>query len=82
MEPIGLTIKRDGQELMVVHKCTGCGAVVKNRIAGVDNHASIEDLLKRSSRIESVTVGELRVSGIELCNDAGLVAERLSGRRE
>jgi len=29
MEPLGLTIKRDGSELMIVHRCTGCGKIGK-----------------------------------------------------
>jgi RNHCP domain len=36
MEPIGVAVHGDG-EWALVHRCTGCGAVSVNRIAGDDN---------------------------------------------
>lgn len=59
MEPIGLTLKRDG-ELMIVHKCLGCGKISCNRIAGDDNTYTITSLLeikpnKSSNCIELLT---------------------------
>ncbi len=82
MEPIGLTIKRDGGELMIVHRCVGCGTIGKNRIAGDDNHASITNLLIKSSELGVEVIEKLHKLGIELCDDAELVEERLHGRRE
>lgn len=45
MEPIGLTLKKDG-EIMIVHKCLGCGKLSPNRIAGDDNTCAITNLLE------------------------------------
>jgi len=50
MKPIGLTLKKDG-ELMVVHKCLGCGKISKNRIAGDDNTYSIISLLEINTNV-------------------------------
>ena len=36
MEPIAITVRGDG-EWVVVHRCTGCGALRLNRSAGDDN---------------------------------------------
>jgi RNHCP domain len=36
MEPIAITVRGDG-EWVLVHRCTGCGAVHLNRTAGDDN---------------------------------------------
>jgi len=56
MEPIGLTFKREGVdkygkprigELMIVHKCSSCGKVNINRIAGDDSEEQVLQLLLR-----------------------------------
>jgi RNHCP domain len=36
MEPVAVCVRRDG-EWLLVHRCTGCGTVHLNRIAGDDN---------------------------------------------
>jgi len=36
MEPIGVTVRRDG-EWALVHRCGGCATVRLNRVAGDDN---------------------------------------------
>jgi hypothetical protein len=36
MEPIAIAVRGDG-EWLLVHRCSGCGAVHVNRIAGDDN---------------------------------------------
>lgn len=36
MEPIGIWVKRDG-EWAIIHRCTQCGAIRTNRIAGDDS---------------------------------------------
>ena len=36
MEPIGIWVKRDG-EWAVIHRCTACGTLRTNRIAGDDD---------------------------------------------
>ena len=43
MGPIGKTYKKDGEE-MVIHKCTVCGVTRKNRVAGDDSFAKMEQL--------------------------------------
>ncbi len=82
MEPLGLTIKRDGGELMIVHRCAGCRKVGKNRVAGDDNAESIQALLAQSISLDSQSVADLAAEGIELCLDRELVQEQLWGRGE
>jgi hypothetical protein len=36
MEPIAIAVRGDG-EWVLIHRCTGCGALSSNRIAGDDN---------------------------------------------
>lgn len=57
MEPIGLTFKEEGLdkygkkvqgELMLIHKCTKCGKVNINRIAGDDDPDEILKIYKSS----------------------------------
>ncbi len=73
MEPLGLTIKRDGGELMIVHRCTGCGKIVKNRIAGDDNATSLVNLLDDSANLDDHTVNGLVANGIHLCLEREVV---------
>lgn len=86
MEPIGLTTKRsrnryarerDG-ELMLVHRCAGCGKLSLNRIAADD---SAEDLLALfEASFVHVLAGE--ADGVALLTEADgeLVRRRLFGR--
>jgi hypothetical protein len=36
MEPIAISVRGDG-EWVLIHRCTGCGELDSNRIAGDDN---------------------------------------------
>jgi hypothetical protein len=36
MEPIGLSTRRDGEQ-MLIHQCRGCGVIRHNRVAADDN---------------------------------------------
>ncbi len=59
MQPIGLTVKqtqkRYGQtaqgELMLIHRCTGCGKISINRIAADDDAARIYQLFNQLTEI-------------------------------
>jgi len=46
MEPIGIWIKADG-EWAVIHRCTRCGMLRANRIAGDDDEVSLFSLAAR-----------------------------------
>lgn len=58
MEPVGLTVKQKlkkygGEkqgELMLIHRCVGCGAFSINRIASDDNALMIYDLFRSSEK--------------------------------
>jgi hypothetical protein len=80
MEPLGLTIKRDGSELMIVHRCTGCGKIGKNRTAGDDNATSIVILFEASLELDSHVKVELEAQDISLCLDRELVEESIWGQ--
>lgn len=46
MEPIGVWVKRDG-EWALIHRCTQCGAIHSNRIAGDDYEWALMALAAR-----------------------------------
>lgn len=46
MEPIGIEVRRDG-EWAIIHRCTGCGALKTNRIAGDDHELALLGLALR-----------------------------------
>jgi hypothetical protein len=46
MEPIAIQVRRDG-EWAIVHRCTRCGALRTNRIAGDDSELALVSLAVR-----------------------------------
>ncbi len=75
MEPIGLTFKHEGVdkygklrqgELMIIHKCLGCGKLSINRIAGDDQPEAILNLLKKSQKLSPEEKSRLKKNGIDL----------------
>jgi hypothetical protein len=46
MEPIAISV-RHGKEWVIIHRCTGCGALKENRIAGDDNEMALFSLAVR-----------------------------------
>ena len=46
MEPIAISVRR-GKEWVIIHRCTGCGALKENRIAGDDNELALLSLAVR-----------------------------------
>ncbi len=74
MEPIGLTFKKEivdkygslkRGELMLVHKCSECGKISINRIAGDDNEEKIMVIFAKSKDNENLRKN-LRKDNIEL----------------
>lgn len=49
MEPIALWAS-EGDELRILHRCTGCGAIKPNRVAGDDSEEAIDALVERLIR--------------------------------
>lgn len=89
MEPVGLTTKRgrnkyagerDG-ELMLIHRCAGCGKLVLNRIAADDQADAILALFERSLATAPSLAAELELQGVTLltAHDEELVERRLFG---
>jgi len=60
MVPIGLTFKKDSPleekegELMLIHRCSNCGKISINRIAGDDFQDEILEIFKRSKGDEEL----------------------------
>ncbi|MEM0915606.1 MAG: RNHCP domain-containing protein [Planctomycetota bacterium] len=51
MEPIGIEVRADG-EWAIIHRCTGCGTLKTNRVAGDDDESALLKLaLKPLSRL-------------------------------
>jgi ribosome biogenesis GTPase len=46
MEPIGIWVKRDG-EWAIIHRCTACGTLRTNRVAGDDHPWAMMSLAAR-----------------------------------
>ena len=46
MEPIAISVRR-GKEWAIIHRCTTCGALKENRIAGDDNEMALLSLAVR-----------------------------------
>ena len=75
MMPIGLTFKQKGAdkygklgqgELMLIHKCVGCGKVSLNRIAGDDSGKEILKVFQSSQRMNSDEIKRLKQKGINI----------------
>lgn len=80
MQPLGLTIKqtakrynREAQgELMLIHRCTGCGKLSINRIAADDDAAVIYQVFNRSVNLTLRWKELLKNEGIRLLGSADL----------
>jgi len=80
MQPLGLTvkhtIKRYGMEkvgeLMLIHRCTGCGKHSINRIAADDDPQSVYQLFHRSLDLCEEMVRQLNDEGILLLGSRDL----------
>jgi hypothetical protein len=46
MEPVAISVRRD-KEGVIIHRCTACGALKENRIAGDDNEMALLSLAVR-----------------------------------
>ncbi|CAN5162042.1 hypothetical protein BH11PAT4_BH11PAT4_4870 [soil metagenome] len=57
MEPIGLSLKSNGGELMLVHQCCGCGKVARNRLSGDDDAYQVEEIFKASQLATNLPLG-------------------------
>jgi hypothetical protein len=78
MMPIGLTMKKDG-EIMIVSKCISCGKISANRIAGDDKESAILELLDFDVDVE--TEIQLRKANIPLIHDKEEVETQLFGKK-
>ena len=86
MEPIALTTKRsrnryggarDG-ELMLVHRCSGCGKVVINRIAADDSPATLLETFEASWQLDLAELDRWGIAALG-AHDRLLVRQRLFG---
>lgn len=59
MEPIAIEVRRDG-EWALVHRCTGCGTVRTNRVAGDDHERSLLALALRPIAHPAFPLDDLR----------------------
>jgi len=91
MEPIGVTLKREGTDkygkeklgdVMLVHKCAQCGAKNINRIAADDPNDLIVRIFEKSSALPQAIKDELQKQNISLLKETEkpLLVERLFGK--
>lgn len=89
MEPVGLTTRRgrnkyaserDG-ELMLIHRCSGCGRLVINRVAADDSVDALIALFEASHALLAPLVAELGRQGVAAltARDGDLLRRRLFG---
>ncbi len=62
MEPIGIDVREDG-EWALIHRCTGCGALRTNRIAGDDQELALLQLALRPLAYPPFPLNALPVPG-------------------
>jgi len=82
MQPIGLTLKQTHKrygnalqgELMLIHRCKGCGKISINRIAADDDAARIYELFETSTHHEDQWKSDLENRGIHVLGQADLTA--------
>ncbi|MBA4384651.1 MAG: hypothetical protein C0410_07935 [Anaerolinea sp.] len=89
MQPLGLTIKQTAKrynrqaqgELMLIHRCTGCGKLSINRIAADDDAAVIYQVFNRSFGLTEKWKEILKDEGIRLlgATDLTVVYSQLFG---
>lgn len=89
MQPVGLTFKKtpkkygsDSGELMLIHRCTDCGAISINRLAADDDPEHLLGLITRPGNIDEQLQELLSENGIKPLGeeDAHLVRVRLYGQ--
>lgn len=90
MEPIGVTLKHEGTDkygkeklgdVMLVHRCSVCGAINLNRIAADDPEDLILGVYEKSLTISGETRAELEKQNIALLADKKTLEERLFGKQ-
>ena len=80
MQPLGLTLKKSPKrynrevqgELMLIHRCTGCGKLSINRIAADDDAMAIYQVFNRSVALSMKWKDLLKNEGIRLLGNADL----------
>ncbi|MDO9120638.1 MAG: RNHCP domain-containing protein [Anaerolineaceae bacterium] len=80
MQPIGLTLKQTPKrynreaagELMLIHRCTGCGKLSINRIAADDDAGMIYQVFNRSMALTAKWKELLKNEGIRLLGSTDL----------
>lgn len=89
MEPVGITLKHEGQDkygkeklgdVMLVHRCQTCGVINLNRIAADDPEDLILHVLDISNTLPHTTMSELEKQNIALLTDKKLLEEKLFGK--
>ena len=75
MKPIGLAFKQAGKdkygrprqgEIMLIHKCTGCGKISLNRIAADDNEKEILKVFEESQNLSQRQKNQLQEQEIQI----------------
>jgi predicted RNA-binding Zn-ribbon protein involved in translation (DUF1610 family) len=81
MKPIGLSLKIDGGEVMIIHLCQKCGKLNINRISAEDNEVSIMDIFYQSHDLSNEMIGKLRGKGLQIISDENKIKTLLFGKK-
>ena len=82
MPAVGLTFKRSPQkytrgapgELMLIHRCAGCGKIAINRVAADDDAAQLYRLSLASLELDASLLEKLAAQGIQPLDSTGFNA--------
>ncbi len=90
MEPKAISFKRENNkyakdqrgELMVVHRCTECGQLSRNRLAGDDNIDEVLRIFAVGTNLSDELLDQFKDEDIQVAvkADEKAVRERLFGR--
>jgi hypothetical protein len=91
MEPIGVTLKREGADkygkeklgdVMLIHRCATCQLININRIAADDPEQLLLDVFEKSTSLPQTTKDDLAAKDLWLLgtDEKALVEERLFGK--
>lgn len=81
MKPIGICLKTDGGEIMIIHDCQKCGKLNINRISAEDSEQSIMNLLFESQNLNIDLLKKINKNKLIIVNDEKVIQTLLFGKR-
>ncbi len=80
MKPLGISLKKDGGEVMIIHDCQKCGKLNINRISAEDDERTIMNLFFQSRKLDTKLFKKIRDNGLILVDDEKILLTLLYGK--